>query len=634
MLRGTPNEDNQMERRHFLLGSMLGAGHLPLRKGLGNRDTRTKQGQTLSRSHESLSAQLVEVPGTSYEVVDALTKVPVTVTIGKFLMAVTELAQRDFEEVMGYNPSFHKGPELPVEMVDWWEAIRYCNLRSVRENLELCYDLATGFCDVSRNGYRLPTDAEWSHAAGAVPKEEQISNAVNLGNADTKHIARLVEELKKNSSKPVDSHLPNQYGLYNMYGNVWEWTTDYFDPEQTPQASYNSAGPLRGLARVLRGGSFISSTSHWAGDYQSSMNPEYKSRFTGFRVCRTAAPDPVLPPSQHLPNFFAPYNDPPAGYESSTGGLSSLVNGVNSLPEWKVRRKDIETKWLKLLGSMEITPPPSQTRFIEMVTDQNYTARLMYLQVEPDWWEKILIMMPANVLRHPRPVVIVPFYDVDTPAGRDLSGRQFLGMGVDSFAYMAVQKGYIAVAIRWFGESYGEGYTEAVANLKLRHPDCSGLGKWVWDAHRLVDYLYTLPIVDRTHIGIIGHSLGGKMALYAAAFDPRITVVVSNEPGIGLSFSNYDDYWYFGEVINHVAEGTDQHELLGLIAPRPFLLIGGDKFDTAKSWYFINAARRVYALYGNPLNIGYFNHHTGHMPTPRADWLSMEWLTHFLGPPS
>jgi hypothetical protein len=60
-------------------------------------------------------------------------------------------------------------------------------------------------------------------------------------------------------------------------------------------------------------------------------------------------------------------------------------------------------------------------------------------------------------------------------------------------------------------------------------------------------------------------------------------------------------------------------------------LIGGDKFDTKKSWYYINAARSVYQLYGKPRNIGYFNHHKGHFATPEAVWRSNEWLAHFLG---
>lgn len=621
-----------MERRNFLKGSVLGAGTLitGLRRGKG--DAGAPEGPETHEIPSASSRALVEVSGTSYDVTDTLTKVPVTVTLGRFLIAPKELTQREFEEVMGYNPSFHKGADLPVETVSWWEAVRYCNLRSLRENLEPCYNLETGFCDVARNGYRLPTDAEWTHAAGAVPDVKGSAEVGNLGSSDTKDVARLAEELKTAGTKPVGTYSPNMFGLFDMFGNVWEWTSDYFNPEVTPQASYNPAGPLRGLARIVRGGSFISTTSDWARGYRSSIEPGYKSRFTGFRVCRTAEPQPVLPPSQQSLDWFKPYNSPPSGYESSIGNLSSLVAGVSSISAWKSRREAIVTKWSKLLGSMQTSPPPPHTRVVETVKDQNYTARLMYLQVEPDWWEKILLMMPTTELQRPRPVVIVPFYDVDTPAGRNLSGHNFLGMGVDSYAYTAVQKGYIAVAIRWFGESYGEWYSEAVANLKLRHPNCTGLGKWVWDAHRLLDYLYSLPEVDRAHIGIIGHSLGGKMALYAAAFEPRISTVVSNELGVGLSFSNYDDYWYFGDFIDKAEKGTDQHELIGLIAPRPFLLIGGDTYDTAKSWYYINAAREVYKLYGKPEHIGYFNHHKGHMPTPEAVWRAMEWLAHFLGP--
>ncbi|HXH49133.1 MAG TPA: SUMF1/EgtB/PvdO family nonheme iron enzyme [Terriglobia bacterium] len=620
-----------MDRRNFLKGSVLGTLVPDLHLEGGNAGP--AEGPEAHDPASASSGGLVEVPGTSYEVTDTLTKVPVTVALGRFLIAPKELTQREFEALMGYNPSFHKGADLPVETVSWWEAIRYCNLRSLRENFEPCYNLKTGFCDVSRNGYRLPTDAEWTHAAGPIPDLKGGTGVANLGTPDTKDVARLAEELETAGTKPVGSYSPNVYGLFDMFGNVWEWTSDYFNPELTPQASYNPAGPLRGLARIVRGGSFISTTSEWARGYRSSIEPGYKSRFTGFRVCRTAEPRPALPRAQHSPDWFKPYNSPPAGYESSIGNLSSLVAGAGSVSEWESRRAVIQSKWLMLLGSMETSPPPPQTRLVETVRDQNYNASLMYLQVEADWWEKILVMMPASDLQRPRPVVIVPFYDVDTPAGRNLSGHHFLGLGVDSYAYTAVQKGYIAVAIRWFGESYGEWYSEAVANLKLRHPHCTGLGKWVWDAQRLLDYVYTLPYVDHHRIGIIGHSLGGKMALYAAAFEPRITAVVSNELGVGLSFSNYDDYWYFGDLIDKVEKETDQHELIGLIAPRPFLLIGGDTYDTAKSWHYINAAREVYRLYGKPENIGYFNHHKGHMPTPEAVWRAMEWLVRFLGLP-
>lgn len=255
----------------------------------------------------------------------------------------------------------------------------------------------------------------------------------------------------------------------------------------------------------------------------------------------------------------------------------------------------------------------------------------MYLQVEPDYWEKIYVMLPLNVDgSRPLPVVIVPYYDVDTPAGKPMGGRASTPLGTRAFGHLAVQHGMAAVAIRWFGESYGENSAEVMANLKTRHPRVTGMGKWVWDSQRLLDYLATRPEFDMKRVGMIGHSLGGKMTLYATAMDDRIRAAVSSEPGIGLSFSNYEDFWYLGEEIRKLDKTTDQHELLAMIAPRPFLLIGGDSSDTDKSWYYINAARRVYSLLGKPRQIGYLNHRKGHSPTPEAVQLSMEWLARFL----
>ena len=218
------------------------------------------------------------------------------------------------------------------------------------------------------------------------------------------------------------------------------------------------------------------------------------------------------------------------------------------------------------------------------------------------------------------------------PRPRTWAGKNYLPASVRSFANLAVRSGYITVAMRWFGEGYTVGYAEAVAELNRRHPGLSGLGKWVSDARCLLDWLYTLPEVDRDNIGIIGHSLGGKMAMYAAAFEPRITVAVGSDHGIGLEFSNYEDYWYLDDTIHQRDPATDHHELLGLIAPRPFMLIGGEATDKDESWYFINDAKKVYSLYRQPDNIGFFNHRTGHSPTPEAVSLSLRWLERFLGP--
>ncbi len=582
---------------------------------------------------------LVTIPTTSREMVDGRTGIPIQVTVDSFRIATTEVTQGEFEKIMGRNPSVYQGTSKPVDNISWWEAIEYCNHLSEREGLEPCYNLETGVCDFTKTGYRLPTDAEWTVASGQMAQTistENIRKYANLGSVNTKDLDRLLTAVETEGATDTASYLPNQYGLYDMLGNVWEWCYDYYDPvEDHPTAVHNPHGPPGGLARIIRGGSHITTVSEWNLGYHSSMKPEYKSRFTGFRVCRSipAREDTLTQEPDSI--WFDPYNQPPADYAHVIGYLSSLIINsgdtvLTSVKDWSVRRSEIRKKWEKMLGSPAIDPPDPKVMTAQTYQDDNHTGKLLYLQVEPEFWEKIYIMMPSNPVRRPTPAVIVPYYDVDVPAGKNMGGRIYRPMGIRSFAYHMIQQGYIAVAVRWFGESYGESYDEAVANLRLKHPDLTGLGKWVWDVRRIVDYLQTLPEVDHDKIGIIGHSLGGKMALYAAAFDGRIQCAVASEPGVGFQFSNYDDYWYFGEFLNALSPTTNQHELLGLIAPRPFLLIGGDTYDTDESWYYINAAREVYSLYDVPHHIGFYNHGSGHAPTPEAIRMAINWIRHFL----
>ena len=183
--------------------------------------------------------------------------------------------------------------EAPVHNVSWWDAIRYCNLRSIAENLEPCYNLQTGACDRRKNGYRLLTDAEWQYAAGKLPEPANAASFANLGPADTKDTGPLVAYARANGPKIVGSLASNEHGLYDMLGNVWEWVQDYQDPSGAVSATVNPSGPTIGVARVIRGGSYLTTTSRWGRNYRSSLEPERKSPYTGFRVCRSI----VEPPS-------------------------------------------------------------------------------------------------------------------------------------------------------------------------------------------------------------------------------------------------------------------------------------------------------------------------------------------------
>jgi formylglycine-generating enzyme required for sulfatase activity/pimeloyl-ACP methyl ester carboxylesterase len=562
----------------------------------------------------AIALALVLVPAGHYTVTDQVTSLKVEVAVSGFQMSATEVTQREYEAVTGANPSVYRGPDRPVENVSWWDAIAYCNRRSAKESLRPCYNLKTGERDRDCTGYRLPTEAEWGRAAGPIPPKGELLRFAVLGDSSTKSVAVFDAPLNRGTA-PVHSLQPNAHGLFDMTGNVWEWCEDWYDAVTAPDAVVDPVGPLSGAARVMRGGSFVSTTSSWSRDMRSSQPPDWRSRFTGFRVVRSGgAPAPRV----QRADFWKPYDQPPAGYETATGSLSPLTD----IPA-------IRRKWEALLREPWIPRTTPVARLVREVRQMNFPGQLLDLEMEPGTWERVYVLRPRSSSAAKLPVVIVPFYDVDTSAAMDLGGRRY-APGVNAFAYTAAQRGYIAVAVRWFGESYGEGYSEAVANLALRHKGATGMGKWVSDARRVVDFIATLPDADPSRIAIFGHSLGGKMALYAAAMEPRIGAVVSSELGVGFKHSNYEDYWYLGDALARAPAGTDQHELIAMLAPRPFLLIGGDTFDKAESWHYINAARAVYERTGAGRNVGYFNHHTGHTPTPEAIALGFDWLDHFL----
>src|ERR1022692_2953424 len=187
------------------------------------------------------------------------------------------LTQHEYEAITAANPSVYKGSSHPVENVSWWDAIRYCNLRSVKEGLPACYDLTTGRREPTCTGYRLPTEAEWTVAAGPKPSEQQLGEMANLGVSSTKAIGVLEAALKKGTA-PVRSFQANGFGLFDMLGNVWEWCGDYFDALTSPDAVCDPIGPASGVERVIHGGSFASTISRWSRDYRSSTNAEARSR--------------------------------------------------------------------------------------------------------------------------------------------------------------------------------------------------------------------------------------------------------------------------------------------------------------------------------------------------------------------
>ncbi|NDF00979.1 MAG: dienelactone hydrolase, partial [Verrucomicrobia bacterium] len=256
-----------------------------------------------------------------------------------------------------------------------------------------------------------------------------------------------------------------------------------------------------------------------------------------------------------------------------------------------------------------------------------FTRQHVKYQVEEGVFTDAYVLTPKNATGK-LPGVVVFHQTVKTQAqqaaGLDASVPELM-QGVQ-----LVKRGYVVVCPRCFIFDDGAGYAEWVKRLQQRHPTWTGMARMTWDGIRAADYLESLPLVDRERIGCAGHSLGAKEVLYAAAFDERFKVAVFSEGGIGLTFSNWDAPWYLGPRSRPPGFTHEHHELLALIAPRPFLLLAGNSADSAKSAAFIEAARPVYELLGARDHVRLLNHRQGHRYPAEAQAAAEELLDRHL----
>ncbi|MCL2443255.1 MAG: SUMF1/EgtB/PvdO family nonheme iron enzyme [Treponema sp.] len=224
------------------------------------------------------------------------------VTVSSFNMGMYPVTQREYQGVMGNNPSNFRGDNLPVERVTWFDAIEYCIRRSQREGLTPAYTMtnrvpATGHPITSAtvtwnrnaNGYRLPTEAEWEYACRA-----GTTTPFNTGNNITTAQANYNGNFPYNNNArgtyrgrttTVGSFSANAWGLHDMHGNVWEWCWDWFG-SYAIGAQTDPTGAVSGTNRVLRGGSWSIDGSFLRSAYRDSNFPSVRYSFIGSRLVR------------------------------------------------------------------------------------------------------------------------------------------------------------------------------------------------------------------------------------------------------------------------------------------------------------------------------------------------------------
>lgn len=209
------------------------------------------------------------------------------ITISSFMIGKYEVTQEQYQKVMEMNPSFFSSgadaPGQPVENVSWYEAVEFCNNLSEIEGLQKVYTIRKDKCDAdfSKNGYRLPTEAEWEYAArgGALSKHYNYA-----GSNEVVSVAWSSLDAG-NTTHPVGTKTPNELGIYDMSGNVWEWCWDWYgNYSSSPQT--DPTGNPSGVCRVDRGGSYYNASALLYSTYRYSDVPGLRHSFVGFRVVR------------------------------------------------------------------------------------------------------------------------------------------------------------------------------------------------------------------------------------------------------------------------------------------------------------------------------------------------------------
>ncbi|NUM70071.1 MAG: SUMF1/EgtB/PvdO family nonheme iron enzyme [Ignavibacteriaceae bacterium] len=208
-----------------------------------------------------------------------------SVKLDSFYISKYQVTQEEWEFVMGKNPSHFRGERnLPVEKVSWFDSVEFCNKLSEKEGLQKVYSGSWDNITMNMNadGYRLPTEAEWEYAArgGSLSKGYEYSGSNNSWEVAWYYVN------SNNNTHPVGQKQPNELGIYDMSGNVWEWCWDWYG-NYSSDSQNNPAGPVSGSDRVNRGGSWFNDAGNLRPADRYGSYPVSRHDNLGFRIART-----------------------------------------------------------------------------------------------------------------------------------------------------------------------------------------------------------------------------------------------------------------------------------------------------------------------------------------------------------
>jgi hypothetical protein len=308
-------------------------------------------------------------------------------------------------------------------------------------------------------------------------------------------------------------------------------------------------------------------------------------------------------------DVLAPYWKPPAEFARQVGSYKSLLRSsdgtrVSGAGDWARRRQEILACWQQAMGPWPALLPNPRLEVLESRRRENFAQKRVKVEIAPDRMTEGYLLVPDG--RGPLPAVLVPYYEPETSVG--LSKQELRDFGLQ-----LARRGFVTLSI---GSPGGDARQPDVAGA-----GCQPLSFLAYVAANCQTVLAHLREVDPSRIGVVGHSYGGKWAMFAACLDERFACGAWSDPGIVFDENrpnvNYWECWYLGsEPGRHrtpgvptpenprtgayqelIATGHDLSELMALMAPRPFLVSGGSE-DPPARWLALNRVTEVYDVLG------------------------------------
>jgi dienelactone hydrolase len=324
-----------------------------------------------------------------------------------------------------------------------------------------------------------------------------------------------------------------------------------------------------------------------------------------------------------------------------------LLDNVETREDWKQHRTILKKRYLDLLRDQHKPErPPLDLQVHEsIIVDGAYTRKLISYQVEADERAHAYLGIPLEPSsKLPGIVALHGTYEQGKSRAAGLVGNP-------DQAYLdhLCRRGYVVIAPEHFvsGHRVPAAGPYETDEFYKKHPEWTAVGKFTFEHSIAIDVLETLDEVDAERIGALGHSLGGHGTFFLAAYDERITASACN---CGAAFFRHNprvkswsrDAWYiyFKHMRPGLLEGKlppiDFHEIIALIAPRPFLdvsaLNDGEPGTQRQRVLMLTRIMSVYELVGVPENFAFYVHGRGHSVAHESRQLIYAWMETHLKP--